>query len=86
MKSFVLFIIIFVCVLCLGFGMEAAFAQEKKGKKVQEVSFDGSDIDGESRKPDGSYLVQKRGIDFMPLYNVRKQFDENIKDSVEYLK
>ena len=86
MKSLVLFFLILVLVAFMGFGMENAFAQSKKGKKVQEISFDGSDIDGESRKPDGSYLVQKRGIDFMPLYNVRKQFDENIKDSVEYLK
>ncbi len=85
MRTILICICIFVFVACLGMGMES-LAQEKKGKKVQEVNFDGSDIDGEARKPDGSYLVQKRGVDFIPLYNVRKQFDENIKDSVEYLK
>lgn len=85
-KAIMLFIAIYVLIVCLGMGAEKAFAQSKKSKKVQEISFDGSDIDGEARKPDGSYLAQKRGIDFIPLYNVRKQFDESIKDSVEYLK
>ncbi len=76
----------FITLMMVGcFGL-SAMAQSKKVKKTQEINFDGSAIDGEARKPDGSYLVQKRGIDFMPLYNVRKQFDENIKDSVEYLK
>ena len=40
-----------------------AFAEEKVNKKVtyrktQEVSFDGSDVDGVVRSPDGSYLVR----------------------------
>ncbi len=77
--------IIFIIFLVL-ISLNSALAQEKKARKVQEINFDGTDIDGEARKPDGSYLVQKRGIDFVPLYNMRKQFDENIKDSVEYLK
>jgi hypothetical protein len=55
-------------------------------KKVQEVNFEGSEVDGQARNPDGAYLVQKRGVKFLPLYKVREQFDENIKDSVEYLK
>lgn len=63
-------------------------AQNKKViyRKSQNVSFDGTDIDGVVRSPDGAYLVQKRGIRFLPLYQVRKQFDKNIKDSVEYLR
>ena len=60
-----------------------AFAKEKK---VQEVNFDGSAVDGVVRTPDGLYLVQKRGIEFLPLYKVRKKFDKSIKDSVEYLR
>lgn len=76
--------IVLVFILATLVGTSASHAE--KSKKVQEVSFDGSDVDGKSRKPDGSYLVQKRGVDFMPLYNVRKRFDDNIKESVEYLK
>jgi hypothetical protein len=61
------------------------FAKKVTYRKSQTVEFDGSDVDGQVRNPDGSYLVQKRGIDFMPLYKVRKNFDDNIKESVEYV-
>jgi hypothetical protein len=57
-----------------------------RNKKVQEVAFEGSEVDGEGRNPDGAYLVQKRGVKFLPLYKVKEQFDDNIKDSVEYLR
>ena len=61
------------------------FAKKVEYRKSQTVNFDGSDVDGQVRNPDGSYLVQKRGVDFMPLYKVRKNFDDNIKESVEYV-
>lgn len=61
-------------------------AQKVKYRKTQEVNFDGTDIDGVARTPDGAYLHQKRGMDFLPLYKVRKQFDDEIKDSVEFLR
>lgn len=55
-------------------------------RKTQKVDFDSETIDGQARHPDGSYVVQKRSIDFVPLYRVREHFDENIKKSIEYLK
>ena len=55
-------------------------------RKTQDVNFDAVDVDGTVRNPDGAYLVQKRGIDFVPLYKVRKNFDDSIKESVEYVK
>jgi hypothetical protein len=61
-----------------------AFA--KTNRKVQEVNFDETDVSGSVRRPEGLYMVQKRNIDFMPLYKVREQFDRNIKDSVEYMR
>lgn len=67
-------------------GITVSYAQGKKAKKVQEVSFDGSDVDGEARRPDGAYLVQKKGVEFLPLYNIKSQFDQNIKESVDYLR
>jgi hypothetical protein len=62
------------------------FAKKVEFRKTQDVNFDGSDVDGQVRNPDGAYLVQKRGIDFMPLYKVRQNFDDNIKDSLSYVK
>ena len=55
-------------------------------RKTQTVDFEGDTIDGQARHPDGAYLVQKRSVDFVPLYKVREKFDENIKGSVDYLK
>jgi ethanolamine utilization protein EutP (predicted NTPase) len=80
----------------LSLSLSGAFAAEKTAKaeskkkvsyrKTQEVNFDGADIDGQVRSPDGAYLLQKRGVHFMPLYKVNNQFEQNILDSVEYLR
>ncbi len=63
-----------------------AFAKKVTYRKTQDVNFDAAEVDGAVRSPDGAYLVQKRGIDFVPLYKVRKNFDDNIKESIEYVK
>lgn len=60
--------------------------KKKTYKKTQEVSFDSTDVDGLVRSPDGAYLNQKKGIKFLPLYQVEKAFDRDIKSSVEYLR
>lgn len=72
--------------LSIMFTTSTVLAKKVKYRKTQEVNFDGSDVDGQVRNPDGAYLVQKRGIDFMPLYKVRKNFDDSIKDSVNSVK
>jgi len=65
-----------------------ALAKEKKvvHRDTQNVDFEGETVDGVARHPDGAYLVQKRSVDFLPLYKVREHFDENIKSSIDYLK
>lgn len=73
--------------ICLTFF--ATFTLEAKNvkyKKTQEVNFEGADVDGQVRNPDGAYVLQKRGVDFLPLYKVRAGFDENIKESIEHLR
>ena len=57
-----------------------------KYRQTQEVNFEEQDIDGLARTPTGSYLVQKRGVDFVPLYKLRDKLDDSIKDSIEYLR
>lgn len=64
----------------------APHAFAKKAARVQKINFDGADVDGKVRQPDGSYIVQKRGIEFIPLYKLKERFDEQIQDSVEYIK
>lgn len=62
-----------------------SLAKKVQYRKVQDVKFDAADINGNVRNPDGAYVVQKRGIDFMPLYKVRKSFDDNIRESVDFV-
>lgn len=65
-----------------------AYAKEKivTHRDTQSVDFEGDTVEGMARHPDGAYLVQKRSVDFLPLYKVRERFDENIRSSIDYLK
>ncbi len=67
-------------------GSLSAFAKPKNVRKIQEVNFAEIDLKGTVRNPDGAYLVQKRGIKFMPLYDVQKDMDNKIKESVQYVR
>lgn len=76
-----------VCILgFMLFSTSTVWAKKVQYRKTQDVNFDAMDVDGQVRNPDGAYVVQKRVIEFLPLYKVRKNFDENIKESVEYVK
>ena len=78
---FVLSLVIFTV-----YSTSTVWAKKVEYRKTQDVNFDAVDVDGQVRNPDGAYVVQKRVVDFMPLYKVRRNFDENIKESVEYVK
>lgn len=67
-------------------GSLSAFGKPKNVRKIQEVNFAEIDLKGTVRNPDGAYLVQKRGIKFMPLYDVQKDMDNKIKESVQYVR
>ena len=79
-------LLILIVILFAFTEVQAEGGKKVRYKKTQNVSFDGTDIDGTVRSPDGAYLVQKKGIKFLPLYKVKKQFDESIKESVDYLR
>ncbi len=69
--------------------LSAQFVFAKKKviyRKSQNVKFDGSNIDGVARTPDGSYLLQKRSKKFLPLYKLKNGFNKKIKESVDYLR
>lgn len=68
------------------FSSSTVFAKKVQYRKSQEVNFDAVDVDGVVRNPDGAYLAQKRGMSFVPMYKVRKNFDVSIKESVEFVK
>lgn len=66
--------------------MKVSAETKKQFRKTQEVNFEGSDVDGQARNPDGDFLLDKKGVKFMPLYKVDKHFDSEIKNSVDYLR
>ena len=80
MKSLIL--MMFVFNLLVG---ATALAKQRTVRKVQEVNFGDMNLKGTVRNPDGAYLVQKRGIKFMPLYDVQKDMDSRIRESALYL-
>lgn len=90
MKSLVNKTIVQLMILAVGLtiGVSQASAQEKKKtvRRVQEVNFAELNLKGTIRNPDGAYLVQKRGIKFMPLVDVQKDMDGKIRDSVQYVR
>lgn len=66
-------------------GTSVANAEGTKTGKVQRVDFGDTDINGKVRSPDGSYLVQKRGMEFAPMYKVKKKLNDGVKESLEYI-
>lgn len=58
------------------------FAQKEKPKRID---FDGLDVDGEVRTPDGQYILQKSGVDFLPIYEVKTEMKNEIKKSIHFL-
>lgn len=64
---------------------QTAFAK-KAVRKTQEVNFAEMGLKGTIRNPDGAYLVQKKGIKFLPLYEVQKNFDGRIRETSQYLR
>ncbi|MGZ3743761.1 MAG: hypothetical protein ACXWRA_07915 [Pseudobdellovibrionaceae bacterium] len=72
-------------IVVLGFVTEAV-AKSKVTRKVQEVNFGEMNLKGTIRNPDGAYLVQKKGIKFLPLYDIQKDMDSRIRESSLYLR
>lgn len=60
-------------------------AKTKVVRKVQEVNFQEASLKGTIRNPDGAYLVQKRGMKFLPLVEIQKDMDAKIRNASVYV-
>ena len=60
-----------------------SFAQDKS---VQKIDFEGLDIDGEVRRPDGTFILQKSRVDFLPIYEIKTGMQEEIRKSIYFLR
>lgn len=76
--------IITAFVLIMSFISPDAFAK-KTVRKIQEVNFSDMNLKGTIRNPDGAYLVQKRGIKFMPLHDIQKDLDQKLRETPAYI-
>jgi len=56
-----------------------------KTRDIQEVNFAEMSLKGTIRNPDGAYLVQKKGIKFMPLHEVQQDMDKKIRETSLYI-
>jgi len=63
-----------------------AQAKKKTTRKVQEVNFGEMSLKGTIRNPDGAFLVQKKGLKFLPLYDVQKNMDGRIREASFYVR
>ncbi len=60
-------------------------AKTTKVRSVQEVNFSEMNLKGTIRNPDGAYLVQKKGLKFLPLHDVQKDVDAKIRETSLYI-
>jgi len=71
----------------------AAYAQDDevgnravKYKERTEIDFEGVDVSGELVKPNGSLLIDRKKAQFNPLIELRENFNQEMRDSINEVK
>lgn len=64
---------------------DKSYAKNIKTRQTQEINFSEMNLKGTIRNPDGAYLVQKKGLKFLPLYNIQKDLDHKIRETSLYV-
>ena len=59
---------------------------EVKYKQRTEIDFEGVELSGELVKPQGSLILERRAAAFNPLIRIRKDFNVEIKESINSIK
>jgi hypothetical protein len=55
-------------------------------KQRTEIDFEGVELSGELVKPQGSLILERRAAAFNPLIRIRKDFNVEIKESINNIK
>lgn len=67
-----------------------AFSQESdkeiRYQKETEIDFDALELTGEMVKPQGSLIIERGGVKFNPLIELRLDFDPEMAASVNLIK
>ena len=74
-----------ICLAILLVASSNAYAKTIKVRQTQEVNFSEMNLKGTIRNPDGAYLVQKKGLKFLPLYDIQKNLDQKIREASLYV-
>ena len=79
--------LLFSCVLVVAVFLTTLGLEAKtvKLRKTQEVNFSEMNLKGTVRNPDGAYLVQKKGLKFLPLHEIQKDMDQKIRETTLFL-
>jgi len=69
----------------------SALAQDDSGRQVKykertEIDFDGVDVSGELVKPAGSLLIDRKKAQFNPLIELRENFNDEMRESINEVK
>ncbi len=71
-------------------GIALAYSQENdkiiKYQKETEIDFDGIEVLGDLVKPQGALIVERSGVKFNPLIELRMDFDHEMSSSVNLIK
>ena len=64
------------------------FAEDRttEYKKRTEIDFEALDVTGEMVKPQGSVIIDRKKAEFNPLIRIRKDFNQEISNSVGDIK
>jgi hypothetical protein len=68
-----------------------AFAQSEEAPQVRyqertEIDFEEVDVSGELLKPQGQLLLERRRASFNPLIELRTEFNDEMRDSIDEVK
>ena len=85
-RSFLLAAAAMVVASSSAFAQDASSGQQVKYKERTVIDFEGVDVTGELVKPSGALLLDRRKADFNPLIKLRKDFNLEMKQSVDKVK
>lgn len=77
-------LVLLIFLMALSIQAKDTNKDEVPHKKIQEVNFEDMILKGVIRNPDGLYLVQKKNMKFLPLYDIQKDFDRKIREVNSY--
>ena len=66
--------------------VDPASGRKIQYKKRTEIDFEGVDVAGELVKPQGALLLDRKKGSFNPLIKLRENFNEEMDQSVNYVK